>query len=48
MGFGVSLSFSEQVGTAEKLLKSSSLNGALWRNLERCFGIWNYWETFDI
>ena len=28
-------------GTTEKLVKSRTLNGALWRYLKRCFGSWN-------
>jgi len=33
--------------TAEKLLKSRTLNGAFLRYLKRCFGSWDCRETFE-
>jgi len=30
-----------EVGTAEKKLKTRLLNGAICRNMKRCFGSWN-------
>ena len=33
-------------GTAEKLLKSRTLNGAFLRFLKQCFGSWDCGETF--
>ena len=38
------LSVFEKLGTAEKMLKTRSLNDAFCRNLKRCFGSWNCWE----
>ena len=34
-----------KVGTAEKMLKSRT--HTFWRYLKRCFGIWNFGETFE-
>ena len=36
-----------EVGTAEKILKARTLNGAFWHYLKRCFGSWNCWEFFE-
>ena len=29
-----------------EILKARTRNGAFWRSLKRCFGIWNCWESF--
>ena len=29
-----------------EILKAKTRNGAFWRSLKRCFGIWNCWESF--
>ena len=44
----VRISFSEKVGTAEKILKSKTHNGAFWPYLKRRFGSSNWGETFEI
>ena len=36
-----------EVGTAETILKSRTLNVAFWCYLKQCFGSWNCWEHFD-
>jgi len=29
-------------------MKTGTTNGAVWRNLKRWFGSWNWWEHFEI
>ena len=36
-----------KVGTAEKMLKSCTIDDAFWRYLKRRFGSWNCWENFE-
>ena len=40
--------FQKKVGTAEKILKSKTHNGAFWPYLKRRFGSSNWGETFEI